>query len=309
MVPEKYGVVLADPPWQYDDKAAAGQRGAAFKYPTMPVAEIAALPVRDLVADDCALFLWATWPTLPDAFEVMRAWGFSYRTAAFVWVKTAPGAAREEARRTIQRGVANALVQASALGLSLAQARKDARKLKLSKDAPLVQSLAACASWLPALRVVPVTRKVMAGFHRGDLGGLFWGMGQSTRTNTEVVLLGVRGRLGRESCGVHQVVLAPPGRHSEKPGEVHKRIEALLGDRPRLELFARQRVKGWHVWGNEVPGGSDVDLVAAAHAARNGRQLDLVALNDCLASQGLPLSSSGKLFGPDSVVDAGGGEQ
>lgn len=285
MMSAKYGVVLADPPWQYDDKAVAGQRGAAFKYPTMPVSEIAALPVGDLVADDCALFLWATWPTLPDAFEVMRAWGFSYRTCAFVWVKTAPRSAQEEARRTIQRGVSSALVPVSSARGRLENGirrgvRYCLRTFPLLAEKYDFAALDGVLADLRKVRSVGFTRQVMAGFDRGDLGGLFWGMGQSTRTNTEIVLLGLRGRLGRESCGVHQVVLAPPGRHSEKPGEVHKRIEALLGDRPRLELFARQRVRGWDCWGNEIPGGSDIDLVAAARAARNGAQLELLVASD-----------------------------
>jgi N6-adenosine-specific RNA methylase IME4 len=247
----------------------------------MPVSEIAALPVADLVADDCALFLWATWPTLPDAFEVMRAWGFSYRTCAFVWVKTAPRSAQEEARRTIQRGVASALVPVSSARGRLEKGILRGVRYCLRNYSALAEKydfagLEEVLANLRKVRSIGVTRQVMAGFDRGDLGGLFWGMGQSTRTNTEVCLIGVRGKLGRESGGVHQVVLAPPGRHSEKPGEVRDRIVQLLGDRPRIELFARQRAKGWHAWGNEVPGGSDIDLVAAARAARNASQLDLL---------------------------------
>lgn len=53
------------------------------------------------------------------------------------------------------------------------------------------------------------------------------------------------------------------GRHSAKPVEVHQRIERLLGERRRVELFARRRRDGWDAWGNEVPGGNDVCLEAA----------------------------------------------
>ena len=87
-------------------------------------------------------------------------------------------------------------------------------------------------------------------------GGNFWGMGQYTRANAEVCLLGVsKGFKASEqvkSHRVHQIVEAPVGRHSEKPDEVRRRIVELLGDVPRIELFARERAEGWDAWGNEV---------------------------------------------------------
>lgn len=85
---KKYSVILADPPWQYRDKANAGNRGADYKYPTMSTDEIKELPVHDITDNDCALFMWVTNPFLPDAFEVIKAWGFEYKTVAFTWVKT-----------------------------------------------------------------------------------------------------------------------------------------------------------------------------------------------------------------------------
>jgi N6-adenosine-specific RNA methylase IME4 len=60
------------------------------------------------------------------------------------------------------------------------------------------------------------------------------------------------------SHGVHSVIIAPVGRHSEKPPEARERIVQLCGDLPRVELFARSAPAGWHVWGNEVE--STVDL-------------------------------------------------
>ncbi len=56
-------------------------------YPTMGIEEICALPVAELAAKDSALFLWATFPMLPQALRVIRAWGFSYKSVAFVWLK------------------------------------------------------------------------------------------------------------------------------------------------------------------------------------------------------------------------------
>lgn len=83
-----FKVVYADPPWHYNDSNNQGQRGAAHKYALMPPSEIAALPVRNIVARDACLFLWVTMPQLPVAFGIMEAWGFKYKTVAFTWMKT-----------------------------------------------------------------------------------------------------------------------------------------------------------------------------------------------------------------------------
>jgi N6-adenosine-specific RNA methylase IME4 len=87
---------------------------------------------------------------------------------------------------------------------------------------------------------------------------LFWGMGYWTRSNTEDCWLAVRGNPKRKNAGVHQVVMSPVMKHSEKPAEFRDRIVKLCGDLPRIELFARQKVDGWDCWGNEVD--SDIEL-------------------------------------------------
>jgi len=89
----EYDVICADPPWSYDN--AGFDQSAANHYPTMDVDAICALPQTDPTfpkfADTAVLFLWATAPLLPSAFDVMTAWGFCYKTK-FVWVKDrAPG--------------------------------------------------------------------------------------------------------------------------------------------------------------------------------------------------------------------------
>jgi N6-adenosine-specific RNA methylase IME4 len=84
-----YGLVLADPPWRYDFSNTNG-RAIEQHYPTMDAADIAALPVRSVVAPDAVLFLWATAPKLPEALRVMEAWGFTYKTSA-VWQKSGLG--------------------------------------------------------------------------------------------------------------------------------------------------------------------------------------------------------------------------
>lgn len=82
--------------------------------------------------------------------------------------------------------------------------------------------------------------------------GLATGLGHWTRSNAEVCLLATRGRPRPISHRVHSVVVSPRGRHSQKPEEVRRRIVALMGNVPRLEMFARVRTPGWDAWGNEV---------------------------------------------------------
>lgn len=134
-----------------------------------------ALPVPAIADTDCVLFLWATFPQLPEALRLIKAWGFSYRTVAFVWLKT----------------------------------NRKAR------------------TW-------------------------FYGLGFWTRGNAEICLFAKRGHPKRKSAGIHQLIVSPVEQHSKKPDEARERIVALMGDLPRIELFARQETPGWDVWGNEV---------------------------------------------------------
>lgn len=176
--PGKYSVIYADPPWHYRvwSKKGAG-RSAESHYSTMSLEDIKALPVHRLAAKDCALFLWVTFPLLKEAWPVIDAWGFSYKSVAFVWVKQ-------------------------------------------NRKAPT----------------------------------LFTGMGYWTRANAEICLLATRGHPKRANAGVHQVILSHIEEHSKKPEEARSRIVRLMGDVPRIELFARSRAPGWDVWGNEAAG-------------------------------------------------------
>ena len=152
-----------------------GQGVAENHYGTMGLAEICALPVSELSAKDSVLFLWATLPQLPDALRVIEAWGFQYKTTAFVWLK----------RNT-----------------------------------------------------------------KSD--GWFFGLGYWTRSNTEICLLATKGHPKRKSAAVHQLIISPVEAHSKKPDITRDKIVELMGDLPRVELFARQRAPGWDAWGNEV---------------------------------------------------------
>jgi len=84
--------------------------------------------------------------------------------------------------------------------------------------------------------------------------GFFLGLGRWTRGNSECCLIATIGKPKRRSANVSQLIFAPLTRHSEKPNEVRKKIVDLVGDLPRIELFARQKVDGWDCWGNEVEG-------------------------------------------------------
>lgn len=177
----QYNIIYADPPWAYRvwSKKGVG-RSAENHYPTMTIPEICALPVAEIAAKDSALFLWVTFPNLPYAFDVIKAWGFQYSTVAFVWVKR-------------------------------------------NKKSP----------------------------------GYFVGLGHWVRANAEICLLATKGHPQRIAKNVRQIIDAPISIHSKKPDEARNRIVELMGDLPRVELFARQKPEGWHVWGNEV----DSDII------------------------------------------------
>lgn len=188
---KKYGIIYADPPWHYRvySKKGAG-RSAESHYPTMTIEEIQALPVSELSDKDCALFMWITFPLLKESLSVLSAWGFKFKTIAFVWIK---------------------------------QNRKS--------------------------------------------DSLFWGMGYWTRANAEFCVLATKGKPKRMAKNVHQVIVSHIEEHSKKPDEARRRIVRLMGDLPRIELFARQKTAGWDVWGNEVEsdiilGGTDDDSKA-----------------------------------------------
>jgi N6-adenosine-specific RNA methylase IME4 len=83
-----YKAIVADPPWSYNVWSKTGAiRSASQHYTTMSLEDIKALPVADLAAPDCCLFLWATDPLLVEAFEVINSWGFKFKTVGFYWAK------------------------------------------------------------------------------------------------------------------------------------------------------------------------------------------------------------------------------
>ena len=85
---KRYNIIYADPPWRYNDKLQHYGGGAESHYSTMSQHDLCSLEIDTITGKDCALFMWATWPQLVVAVSVIEAWGFVYKTCAFVWIKT-----------------------------------------------------------------------------------------------------------------------------------------------------------------------------------------------------------------------------
>ncbi len=191
-----FSVILADPPWQFDSWSDKGkdrapdalvrQKGLAERhYPTVSTDLLAHLPLAQVCTKDCVLFLWVVGSNLEQAFPLAKAWGFTFRTIAFNWVK-------------------------------------------LTTSEPVRPTL---------------------------------GLGKWTRTNPELCLLFAKGSPRRASASIRALVEAqdfpanlqsPRRKHSQKPPEVHDRINSLLPHGSRLELFARTKREGWTAWGDQL---------------------------------------------------------
>ncbi len=83
----RFPVIQADLPWKYRDEGKSGKRGASQQYQTMELMDLINMPIERITAKNCALFLWATDPMMPEAITIMKAWGFTFKRVAFVWIK------------------------------------------------------------------------------------------------------------------------------------------------------------------------------------------------------------------------------
>jgi len=181
---KKYQIIYADPPWSYNDKMSGHSFSLDHEYETQDLDWIKKLPVKELADKNCVLFLWVVNPLLPEAFEVIKEWGFKYKTVAFVWNK-----------RTVN-------------------------------------------------------------------GNWVHNMGRWTMGNMEMVLLATKGKPQRLRKDIKQLVVSERKEHSKKPDIIRKHIVDLMGDLPRIELFARgnkgrdmfdfNKFDGWDTFGNEV---------------------------------------------------------
>ena len=100
---KKYDIIYADPPWdyggkmQYDKSCIKGENAgwrreifisaANFKYPTIKTEHLKRIPIKNICSENCLLFLWVTNPHLAQGIELGSAWGFEYKTVAFIWDK------------------------------------------------------------------------------------------------------------------------------------------------------------------------------------------------------------------------------
>lgn len=190
----KASLLYADPPWLYSGDP--NKMGAAGKhYAMMSQDELAALPIRELLADKGALLLWTTGPRMPEAIDLIRRWGLHYRNVAYVWVKTN--------------------LEGDVIG----------------------------AQGPPATFVKQNAEYVLFA---------------SVEDPVEYVLLATSNKAGRpfkiQDFAQAQMVFARKKGHSVKPKAIHKRIEKICGDVPKLELFGREKREGWTVLGNEIDG-------------------------------------------------------
>lgn len=89
---KKYHIIYADPPWTYNDRRENGNGtkfggGAMGHYPTLTIKDIKNLPIYKITENNCVLYLWVTFPLLKEGLEVMKSWGFKYKTLGFSWHK------------------------------------------------------------------------------------------------------------------------------------------------------------------------------------------------------------------------------
>ena len=86
---KKYGVIYADPPWLFKTRSDKGKdRSPEKHYPVLSIADICNLPVGNIAKPDSVLLMWVVDPLLEQAFKVIDAWGFTYKTVGFTWAKT-----------------------------------------------------------------------------------------------------------------------------------------------------------------------------------------------------------------------------
>ena len=86
---KKYQIILADPPWSYKvwSKETGSGRSAESHYHTMSLEDIQSLPIQSITDDNAVLFLWVIAPCLLEGIELIKKWGFTFKTIGFTWIK------------------------------------------------------------------------------------------------------------------------------------------------------------------------------------------------------------------------------
>lgn len=209
-----FNLIYADPPWKYSQTVKSGvlkRKNGTLLYPSMSMKDLCALgqDVQRVSKDDAALLLWATMPLLPEAFRLIDAWGFKYKTCFVNWVKTT----KQGDRPAFGVGY---YTRSNAELCLLAVRGKIASYKRLSDGEPPRQP-----------------NSMSSIVHEED---------PRVRVNFLSLL---------EDSAV-PVVMTPRRQHSRKPEVVRDMITRLFGDIPRVELFARQTTPGWAVLGNDT---------------------------------------------------------
>ncbi|ABK77228.1 transcriptional activator, adenine-specific DNA methyltransferase [Cenarchaeum symbiosum A] len=171
----KFDIIYADPPWDYNgklqyDKTDLYVSTSSFKYPTMKTKKMMEIPIKKIASSNSLLFLWATSPHLEQAIQLGKAWGFEYRTVAFVWDK------------------------------------------------------------------------------------MNHNPGKYTLSNCELCLLFKHGKIPtpRGARNVRQLITIPRTEHSRKPVQAMQGIERMFPFQKKIELFAREKYRGWSAWGLDL---------------------------------------------------------
>lgn len=188
---DKYNIIYMDPPWFFNQRKNSKTLfwwGITNKYPVMKIQEIEKIPIPELAADNCSLFMWVTTSKTPDSdivdkLDLMRKWWFKIVNMWFNWKKQ-------------------------------------------------------YKNW-----------KTM-----------FW-IGYYTKSGSELCFLWIKWKMKPVSNRVSSIIESEIGKHSEKPKEVREKIVELFWDLPRIELFARERVKWWDSFGNEIKGSIDLTIL------------------------------------------------
>lgn len=241
MTPARFRVIVADPPWAFDDRLdqmkAATPRSAASNYPTLDQAALKELPIDLLAEDDAVLALWTPCSLLAEGLDLMRAWGFR-QVQEWTWVKL-----------TTQRDDEVAVSSDGQIAI---------------RDAAALRALAGCARKADRVQVAPSLdhQEVVV-----DLP-LAFGMGRLARSAKESCLIGVRGSPYKhlKNKSIRDVFFAEAGPHSQKPECVQDALDVMFPGGQALELFARRQRDSfpdddrWTRIGNEAPATMGEDI-------------------------------------------------
>ena len=219
-----YDLIYADPPWKYNSRANHKTKfrgGADGHYDLMTTEEICNLKIPS--NKNSILFLWATFPMIQDAFKVIDAWGFKYKTVGFLWAK-------ENGNKKIIK-----MYEEIDRILQIPEEKPYDKKIK---DTMLETYCNKPKNWT---------------INEFNFASYFFGVGYYTKSNPEVCLLATKGKTLKPAVNnISNLIISPKRKHSQKPYEAYYKLESMYPNLNKLELFAREKRNGWDSWGNEI---------------------------------------------------------